>query len=78
VRVLAACDADDLLSRISASPDFTPAGCAAGADVAGACPREPLGDFNDAPSLPWEEKGLAINHGAIATFSRWCSAIARG
>ncbi|MBR0670717.1 AAA family ATPase [Roseomonas soli] len=26
------------------------------------------GDFNDAPSLPWEEEGSAINHGAIATF----------
>ncbi|MBR0679319.1 AAA family ATPase [Roseomonas eburnea] len=26
------------------------------------------GDFNDAPSLPWEEDGAAINHGAIATF----------
>lgn len=26
------------------------------------------GDFNDAPSLPWEEEGPAINHGAIATF----------
>lgn len=26
-------------------------------------------DFNDAPSLPWEEPGtVAINHGAIATF----------
>jgi hypothetical protein len=28
----------------------------------------PWGDFNDAPILPWEEDGPAINHGAIATF----------
>ena len=28
----------------------------------------PWGDFNDAPSLPWEEEGVAINHGALATF----------
>ena len=26
------------------------------------------GDFNDAPSFPWEEEGVAINHGALATF----------
>jgi hypothetical protein len=26
------------------------------------------GDFNDAPSLPWEEEGAALNHGAIAIF----------
>ncbi|MBW6401456.1 AAA family ATPase [Roseomonas sp. HJA6] len=26
------------------------------------------GDFNDAPSLPWEEERAAINHGALATF----------
>lgn len=26
------------------------------------------GDFNDAPSLPWEEEGAALNHGAMAIF----------